>query len=191
MFSREAIKTITSSGTIAPSSKSLIKKMVEPINFKKAAVIVEFGTGNGCVTSKILDNLDSKTRIISFEVNPTFYHSSIETLPNDPRLIIRNISALKFDLTLNELEIKTVDYFVSSLPLSLFDDDIEVLLKKVGMYLHQEGRFIQFQYSIGKYNLFRHYFSKVELDFTLFNIPPAFVYSCKGYLDMVNEKPLT
>ena len=121
MFTLEAIKTLKKSGTVAPSSKFLVKKMTKPIN-DKDNVIVEFGTGNGVITEGILDKMTDKSQILSFELNETFYQDALETLPEDDRLQLLNESALEFDKFLKEQDIEKVDYFVSSLPLSSFKE---------------------------------------------------------------------
>ena len=49
-FLGEFIKERKTVGAIAPSSKFLMKKMIAPIDFQKADVIVELGPGNGVFT---------------------------------------------------------------------------------------------------------------------------------------------
>ncbi|MEZ4987713.1 MAG: rRNA adenine N-6-methyltransferase family protein, partial [Saprospiraceae bacterium] len=71
-FFLEAIKAISTSGTIRPSSKYLIAKCLNSFEFEHADVILEFGTGDGCFTEQILKRMGSKGRLISFEVNPVF-----------------------------------------------------------------------------------------------------------------------
>jgi len=180
MFFTEAITTIKQSGTVAPSSSFLVRKMIEPINFNKKNVIVEFGTGNGCITNVLLERLGRNSKIYSFELNENFFSQCLRKLPKDNRLHILNQSALAFDEILKERGIEKVDYFVSSLPLSLFDEkDIDLLLSKINSTMKPNGKFIQFQYSLGKYNVIKKKFPKINLDFTLFNLPPAFIYSCQ------------
>lgn len=181
MFFTEAIATIKQSGTVAPSSNFLIRKMIEPINFDKKNVIVEFGTGNGCITNVLLEKLSENSKIYSFELNENFFTQSLRILPKDGRLHILNQSALAFDEILREKGIEKVDYFVSSLPLSLFEEeDIELLLNKINATMKPNGKFIQFQYSLGKYSILKNFFPKINLDFTLLNLPPAFIYSCQN-----------
>ena len=178
MFTLEAIKTIKKSGTVAPSSKFLVKKMTNPIN-DEDNVVVEFGTGNGVITEGILDKITDNSQILSFELNEAMYQDALDSLPEDDRLQLLNESALEFDKFLQEQNIDQVDYFVSSLPLSLLKKgDIHYLMNKVTSLLSYGGMFIQYQYSLGKRDLLKDYFSSVRLGFTPFNFPPAFIYYC-------------
>ena len=62
------------SGTIIPSSRFLVKKMLYEIDFSKADVIVELGPGNGVITKNILKKLHAKAVLICFEINDSFYN---------------------------------------------------------------------------------------------------------------------
>ena len=58
-FFKESIKSMKTSGSIAPSSKYLIQKCLKNVNFDKAEVILEFGVGDGVITEEILKRLIS------------------------------------------------------------------------------------------------------------------------------------
>ena len=178
MFTLEAIKTLKKSGTLAPSSKFLVEKMTKPID-DTDNVIVEFGTGNGVITEGILDKITDKSQILSFELNEAMYKDALESLPEDDRLQLLNESALEFDKILQDQDIEQVDYFVSSLPLSLLKKaDIHYLMNKVTSLMSYGGMFIQYQYSLGKRDMLKGYFPSVRLGFTPLNFPPAFIYYC-------------
>jgi len=178
MFSIEAIKNLRSSGSVVPSSRFLVNKMTRSINGEDH-VIVEFGTGNGKITKNILQKKSLRSRLISFELNPTMYEKAQSKLPVDGRFWLVNGSAFSFDQYLEQRQIQKVDQFISSLPMSLLDEnDIEDLLAKVKAHLHPQGVFIQYQYSLDKYELLKSHFKEVKLSFTPLNFPPAFVYRC-------------
>ena len=54
----------------------------------------------------------------------------------------------------------------------------ERLLEAVHQSLVPEGRFIQYQYGLSQRRRLSRRFDDVEVGFTLFNMPPAFVYGC-------------
>lgn len=100
-------------------------------------------------------------------------------LPEDDTFWLINGSAFAFDQFLEQHQIQKVDQYISSLPLSLLNEnDIENLLAKVKAHLHPQGVFIQYQYSLDKYDLLKSHFKEVKLSFTPLNFPPAFVYRC-------------
>jgi len=171
------IRNIRTSGTITPSSKRLIRKLLGPIDFKEARYIVELGPGNGCVTRALLKRMHPECRLICFELNSDFI-LQLNSL-NDPRLHIHNVCASSIREVLDQLDIIEVDHIVSSLPLALIDDDVVVnILASVKANLRVGGRFLQYQYSLKNYSDLIPMFRHVKLKFTLRNMPPAFVYEC-------------
>jgi len=73
-----------------------------------------------------------------------------------------------------------IPFLQSSLPLAVIPD---ILIKRIVLeanaQLNDQGEFIQFQYSLQSFKLFKKVFNKVSIRPCLFNMPPAFVYSCK------------
>ena len=178
-FFKEALSTIKTSGTIRQSSKQLINKCLKDFNFNETSIILEFGAGDGCFTDELLNSFNSHSTLFSFEINETFHSYCKKKFNHQSNFHLIKESALDFDKTLKSHNIDKVDYIVSSLPLQLFSDkDIEKLLQKVKKYLNVGGMFVQYQYSLGKYNTIKNIFPKTNLNFTLINLPPAFVYKC-------------
>ena len=171
------IKSIRTSGTITPSSRVLVNRLLAPIDFEIANCIVELGPGNGCVTRALLMRMRPDARLICLEVNNDFV-AELNDL-NDPRLHVYNACASSIRPILDELAIQQVDHVVSSLPLALLDDAmVQNILRVVGMNLRDGGKFLQYQYSLKNYNDVKPIFKNVKLKFTLRNMPPAFVYEC-------------
>ena len=171
------IKNIKTTGTITPSSKNLIKRLLAPIDFQFARCIIELGPGNGCVTRALLSKMHEDCVLVCFEVNNEFV-SQLNSL-NEPRLHVYNACASSIRDILDELNIDVADHIVSSLPLALIDDaTVGDILASVGSNLRKGGRFLQYQYSLKNYSDVKPIFTDVKLKFTLRNMPPAFVYEC-------------
>jgi len=178
-FFKEAIKNFKTAGTITPSSRFLIKKMLHSIDFNTAKVIVEYGPGNGIITHQILNKMQSDCVLICFEINTHFYKHLKEI--NDGRLIVLKSSAENILIELKKLNINFADYFISSLPLTMLPKLVsQNILVKSKHALRTNGQFIQYQYSLRFYRKFKQIFNKnnVSLNFELANIPPAFIYKC-------------
>ncbi len=161
-------------GSITPSSKFLVKKMLESVDFKKADFIIELGSGSGSITVNLLKKMKKDSRLIIFETNRDF----CKDLKNikDSRITIYNESALNLE---SRLEEKSPDYIISGIPLAtLSDRDKRNLLHISCKALTPEGRFIQFQYSLESLKDLKNVFDEVSIDFTPLNIPPAFIFSC-------------
>ena len=175
------LKSLGQTGTICPSSKYLIKEITQHIDFSKDITIVEFGTGDGCITEMLYEKMSPKSHLFSFELNEEFYHISKEKFQGVENVEVLNESALFFDTIKRLSDSGSVDYVISSLPLSLLEEsEIDDLMSKVKGALKSEGKYIQYQYSLGKWRYLKNLFKKVKLDFTIRNLPPAVVYSCSG-----------
>jgi len=178
-FLGEFIKERRVVGAISPSSKFLMKKMVAPIDFQKADVIVELGPGNGVFTKGLLERMKQTTKLFSFELNTPFYEHINATI-DDKRLTLINDTAEKIDEYLEQHGVGKVDYIVSSLPFTVIPKEIKLpILDKCVNQLKEDGMFIQFQYSLNAKKLLGSKFSKIKIDFSALNFPPAFVYKCK------------
>ena len=177
-FFTEFLKPVKNNvGAVAPSSKYLVKKMVDPIDFAKVKCIVEFGPGTGNITMELLNRMPKDSTLIVFEINKEF----CETLRNinDSRIKIISDSAENLESYLLKNNIQRVDYIVSSLPFSIIPNTIvRNILRIAKKVLSPKGAFIQYQYSLNAYTKLKHTFKKVDLNFTPINLPPAFIFTC-------------
>jgi phospholipid N-methyltransferase len=177
-FISEVLKSTGTIGALSPSSSFLAKKMLAPINFNQSKCIVEYGPGTGVFTKKLLEKMHPDAKLLAFEINPAF----IEELKqiNDNRLILINDSAEKIAFYLNENGYTSADYIVSSLPFAMIPNDVvHSILTNSDKALSENGKYIQFQYSLNAKKKLKEYFSDVCIKFTALNLPPAFIYVCK------------
>ena len=160
---------------MTPSSRWLVGKMIAPIDFKQAKVIVELGPGVGGLTQKLLARMDERAKLLVFEINPDFCRELKKI--NDQRLNVFNVSAL----ALGDYFLGTkADYVLSGIPLTNLDSKTRsALFETVKNLLRLGGAYIQFQYSLGACQELQSVFDQVKIKFTLLNIPPAFVYQCR------------
>ncbi len=179
LFAKEAIASIKNIGAIAPSSKYLANNILRHIDFEENQVVLEFGPGNGVITKQILQQLPSSSRLISLEINAPFLSHCEDKFDHYNNFEIYNHCAIDFDSLLKSLSINKIDHLISSLPLSILSKkDLDVLFEKIPNYLVANGSFVQYQYSLNKYRFLKNIFDNVKLDFTLGNLPPAFIYKC-------------
>jgi len=173
-FFKESVRHFWQVGTLVHSSGWLINSLLANVDFENARVIVEFGPGSGCVTRELLRRMRPDARLYSFELNAVFYEevSSIK----DARLTAVHGNAME---AAQMLESGSVDCVVSGLPMGNFEKCAKLgVLGAVHAVLKPHGHFSQFQYSLLDYRLMRRHFDTVNLGYTPFNFPPAFVYRC-------------
>jgi phosphatidylethanolamine/phosphatidyl-N-methylethanolamine N-methyltransferase len=179
-FMYQFFKGAQTVGSFFPSTPILASKIVKHIDFSSAKLIIEVGPGTGVFTRKILKKLSKDAVFIAFELNEKFYQK-LKNEINDPRFVLINGSAEDLETYLVQNDYLAVDYLISSIPLSNFKGKkIVTLLHSFRDLIGEKGTFIQFQYSFNQKRLFHKMFSNVLMDFTQFNIPPAFIYVCKN-----------
>ena len=173
-FFREALKNFRSTGAIARASPVLIKHLIAAIPEDMPLTVLELGPGEGCVTRALLRRLDANSTLTAFEINDSFV-ARLQCI-DDPRLSVLHIGADRLD---DHFPPDSVDFVVSSLPLSMIDQAVkERIIRQSQRVLKPSGRFLQYQYALQDYSLLKDSFSQVSVSFTLANLPPAFVYSC-------------
>ena len=176
-FFKESLKNLKEVGTIFPSSKSVVKKMVAPINFEKKLTILELGSGSGVITKKLLEKISCDSQLICFETNKKFYQELKKI--NDKKMILINESAEKMKQYLDEFEIEKVDYIVSSVPLvSLPKETTNKILSISVEILGISGKLIQLQYTKLLDKRLKSYVNQIDIQFTPKNYLPAFIYTC-------------
>ena len=177
-FLKEFIRENKTVGSLTPSSRFLASKMLESVDYNQIKVIVELGPGTGVFTKKIVKQLPENVFFLVFELNEEFYFQ-LKNEFNQPNVIIIHDSADQILKYLKAYNLESADIVISSLPLANFDESLRFsILSKVYETLHDEGKFIQFQYSLQSKKVLNTLFKEVKIGFTAFNIPPAFVYTC-------------
>ncbi|MDE6785283.1 MAG: SAM-dependent methyltransferase [Ruminococcus sp.] len=175
-FLIEYIKHPRTIGAVAPSGNNLAEKMIEPIDFKSAEVIVEYGPGTGSFTKELMIHRKPETILILIEQNKNFCRELKKTFCNQTNIHIINGSAENVNLYLKKYGFEHADYIVSGLPFtSLPQETSENILKATKKAIGSKGRFITFQYSLVKRKFFERYFHISGLLHEVMNLPPAYV----------------
>ena len=167
-------------GAVAPSSIWLAEKMVRDIDFENAKCIVEYGPGTGVFTDKLLKKRKPDTTLFLLEANKEFCTQLREKYANTHNIIIIYGSAEHVDSYLKKYGISRVDYVVSGLPFASLPKNVsDTIVHKTRNIVDKEGLFITFQYTLFKKAFLARYFSKIEQERVLRNLPPAYVLKCR------------
>lgn len=179
-FLSEFIKNPKNTGAIAPSSKILATKMVDTINFETAKCIVELGPGTGVFTKEIIKRKKKETVFILIEINELFFKQLERKFKDEQNVIIIHGSAEEIKKYMKELNIECIDYVLSGLPFTSLPKEVSVrILSNVMELIHDNGKFITFQYSLLKKGVIQRFFPEITLEKVWLNFPPAYVLSCK------------
>lgn len=180
MFIWEYIKSPAKVGAFAPSSKRLAKKMVASIDFESCKCIVEFGPGTGVFTDEVIARKREDTVLILIEQNEEFWARLVLRYANKKNVHVVHGDAARVAQYLVQYGQEKADYIVSGLPFTSLpkkvSQSIFAATKKV---IGNSGKFITFQYTMLKKNMFLQWFQLENTRYELWNFPPAFVLEMK------------
>jgi phospholipid N-methyltransferase len=191
-FVAEALADFGTVGAIAPSSRYLARAMLRPLPLENARVVIELGPGTGVMTRALLNTLPRSATLLAFEINQRFARH-LQSSISDPRLVVIHAPAEELAEELNRRGYRHVDAILSSLAMGLMSDrQRHALLSEISIRLEKKGIFTQYQYlhglqlrdrQLSKFDmeaLLRRYFRSVQRCITWRNLPPAFVFTCRG-----------
>ena len=123
-------------GSIIPSSRFLVDQVLEPIDWRRVHVIVEYGPGIGTFTGEILRRMRSDAQLVTIETNRAFVRFLQRALP-DPRLHVVHDSAAEVQRVLMRLALAAPRYIISGIPLGSMPDPVRTELVKAFLVLKQ------------------------------------------------------
>jgi phospholipid N-methyltransferase len=166
-------------GSIVPSSRFLIKQLLQPIDWNQARVIVEYGPGVGVITAEILRRMRSDAILVAIELNPDFVTHLRSSLP-DERLKVVEGSAEAVGEILERLGRGKADYIISGIPFSTIPAEIrERILRNTSAALAPGGAFLVFQFSTRVLEDLQRVFRYVRRTFEPLNVLPAHLFFCQ------------
>ena len=179
LFARNFFRHPRMLGSIVPSSRFLIKQLLEPINWGRARVIVEYGPGVGTITAEVLRQLRADATLIAIEMNPDFVRYLSSSL-NDRRLRVVEGSAEQVDEILRRFGFTRADYIISGIPFSTIPAPVrEQILRKTCDVLEPGGAFLVYQFSTRVLQDLKRVFGYVGRRFQPLNVLPAHLFICQ------------
>ena len=175
-FLRGFLKNPVMVGSVIPSSKLLIDKMLAPVDWDNTRLFVEYGPGVGTFTRPILDQLRPDARLIAIDTNPDFVAYLKKTIP-DPRLIAVHGSAADVERIIAEHGFDHADFVVSGLPFSTLPPGVgEAIGEATAKAIRGGGAFLIYQFSPKVRDFIAPYFERIERGFEWINVPPATLF---------------
>jgi phosphatidylethanolamine/phosphatidyl-N-methylethanolamine N-methyltransferase len=161
--------------SIVPSSKALVERVADKIDFARARVIAEYGPGVGVHSREIARRMLPDTQLLLFELDPAFSRDLERQFADDPRVQVINSDAARLPNELRRRGIPQCDYILSGIPFSILKiDKKRALLKETYHALAPGGRFITYQVT-NELKQHAKIFDRVESEYFLQNIPPMFI----------------
>lgn len=145
LFFRQVLKNPLRTGAIAPSSRFLAERMVDELDLSGEPVVVELGAGTGALSKELLRRMGGHGRLILVERSETAARLLRSRFPS-ATVICDCVTNL--GMHLRALGIHQVDYVVSGLPWTLFNQELqEQALAEIVGALRPGGTFVTFIYA--------------------------------------------
>ena len=175
-FLKGFIKHPVMVGSIIPSSKILIDKMLEPVDWSACKLFVEYGPGVGTFTQHILDRLAPDAILLTIDTNPDFT-SYLASKIRDSRLRPVTGSAADVREIMSDLGFEEADYVLSGLPFSTLPAGVgPAIAEATADALRPGGAFLVYQFSPKVRQFIAPHFERIDRDFEWRNVPPATLF---------------
>jgi len=175
-FFRGFLKHPVMVGSIIPSSRILIERMLKPVDWENTRLFVEYGPGVGTFTRPILEKLGPDAKLIAIDTNPDFINYLRKSI-DDTRFVPITGSAADVERIVKEHGFESADYVLSGLPFSTLPpgigDDIGQATSRV---LRSGGAFLVYQFSPKVLDFIKPHFDRIDRGFEWINVPPATLF---------------
>jgi phospholipid N-methyltransferase len=166
-------------GSLVPSSRFLVRRVLGPIDWERAKVVVEYGPGVGTMTGPMLARLRSDAMLVVLETNPAFVRYLRRVFP-DPRLHVVEGSAISAPEVVRAIGADHADYVVSGIPYSTIPPDVrERILRGTHDLLNPAGLLLVYQFTRAVLPDLCRIFGAVDEAFEPRNVLPARLFYCR------------
>ena len=163
-------------GSVIPSSRMLIDKMLDPVDWGTCKLFVEYGPGVGTFTQHILDRLAPDATLLTIDTNADFT-TYLNGKFTDSRLEAVTGSAANVRKIMAERGFDRADYVLSGLPFSTLPPGVgPKIAEETAEALRPGGAFLVYQFSPKVRQFISPFFNRIDKGFEWKNIPPATLF---------------
>ena len=183
LFGRNFLKHPKMLGSLIPSSRFLVNRLLGQVDWSRAGVVVEYGPGVGTFTAEILRRLRPDATLVVIETNGDFVRHLRHTVRDD-RLHVVHGSAADTSEVLADKGLAHADYIISGIPFTTIPSPIrEEILRATHAALHPTGAFLVYQFTRAVLPYLHQVFTLVHQEFEPRNIMPARLFYCRRHGD--------
>lgn len=179
LFLRQFFASPRYLGSITPSSRYLVDRLIGLADIAHASEVVELGPGTGPFTAGLLARMAPNSRLLSLERDPRLA-DHLRARFRDDRLSVCAADAQELRQRLNDRGFSAqVPVIVSGLPFTSLPEAIrENIMRGIVTCLSPDGVFLLYQYSPLMRGHLRRHFRTIESFWEIRNIPPAVCMRC-------------
>jgi phospholipid N-methyltransferase len=173
VFFKGFVKHPVMVGSIIPSSRFTIAKMLAPVDWNECALFVEYGPGVGTFCRPVLERLRGDGQLIVIDTNPDFIGYLQRTI-RDSRFTAVLGSAAEVEDIIRAHGFAHADYVLSGLPFSTLPDGVgPAIADATHRVLRPGGAFLVYQFSAKARDFMARHFSRIDRDFEPLNVLPV------------------
>jgi len=160
-------------GSIIPSSRFTIAKMLAPVKWSECKLFVEYGPGVGTFCRPVLDRLPRDGHLIVIDTNPLFIDYLKATIA-DSRFTPVLGSAADVEAIVRAHGFDHADYVLSGLPFSTLPDGVgPAIAAATHRVLRPGGAFLVYQFSAKARDFMARHFNRIDAGFEFWNVLPC------------------
>ncbi len=160
-------------GSIIPSSRFTIAKMLGPVKWDECQLFVEFGPGVGTFSRPVLERLPRDGKLIVIDTNPLFIDYLKATIA-DSRFIPVLGSAADVEAIVRAHGFDHADYVLSGLPFSTLPDGIgPAIAAATHRVLRPGGACRVYQFSAKARDFMAKHFTHIDAGYEPLNVLPC------------------
>jgi phospholipid N-methyltransferase len=160
-------------GSIIPSSRFTIAKMLGPVQWDDCRLFVEYGPGVGTFCRPVLERLRRDGRLIVIDTNPLFIDYLRATI-RDSRFTAVLGSAAHVEDIVAAHGFDHADYVLSGLPFSTLPDGVgPEIAAATHRVLRPGGAFLVYQFSARARDYMARHFTRIDAGFEFWNVLPC------------------
>ncbi len=172
-------------GSIIPSSRQTIAKMLAPVDWNECRLFVEYGPGVGTFCRPVLERLRRDGQLIVIDTNPMFIDYLRATI-SDGRFVAVHGSAADVEEIIRAHGHDHADYILSGLPFSTLPDGVgPAIAAATHRALRVGGAFLVYQFTPRARAFMAKHFRAIDKGLEWLNVPPTFLYW--GWKDAPDE----
>ena len=159
--------------SVIPSSRAVIDAMLEPLDWSRCRLFVEYGPGVGTFCRPVLERLPRDGRLLVIDTNALFVDYLRRTI-GDSRFTAVLGSAEEVEEIVAASGQEAADYVLSGLPFSTLPEGVGPrIVAATHRVIRPGGAFLTYQFSGAARDLTLRHFDRVDTDFAWANLPPC------------------
>ncbi|WP_395612386.1 class I SAM-dependent methyltransferase [Allosphingosinicella sp.] len=163
-------------GSVIPSSKAMVDKMLAPVDWAKCKLFVEYGPGVGAFTEHVLRRMAPDATLIAIDLNPDFVRY-LRGKFTDSRLFPVTGSAADVSQIIADCGFDHADYVLSGLPFSTLPAGAgPKIAEQTHQVLRPGGAFLVYQVKRRARDYMAVHFKRIDKGYEWANVPPCHLF---------------